>query len=129
MRNQLRQFLTEILMSVLGGGKTEESDGRMTDSFLFHGCRLLVSDQTVCGSTSNPYITRVIPTITARLTAARPLYRMYIIVHKHQPRQGTQKKIDTQARCKHTYIFRCITVHTCTPLTHRSAGLAVICQI
>ncbi len=91
MRNQLRQFLTEILMSVLGGGKTEESDGRMTDSFLFQGRRLLVSDQTVCGSTSNPYITRVIPTITARLTAARLLYWMSIIVRKHQPRQDTER--------------------------------------
>lgn len=68
--------------------------------FVFHGCCLLVADQTVCGSTSNPCITTVILTITVRLTAARLLHWMCTITREHQE------------NTLHTYIFKCIAVHS-----------------
>lgn len=106
-------FLAETLMSVVGRGKTEEVMAGWQPVFISW---LLVAHQwpEVWGSTSNPYITGVISTITARLTAARPLHWMYIIAHKHQPRRNThwEKKKDTLQTHMH------MQMHTCAPATH-----------
>lgn len=106
MRNQLRQLLTDILMSTPGGEKTEEVMAGWQTVFISW---LPVTRQwvrAVCGSTSNPYIARVILTITARLTAARLLYWMYIIM---QPRQETRQKNRTHRRTTHMHFQ---TIHT-----------------
>lgn len=95
-------FLAETLMSVVGRGKTEEVMAGWQPVFISW---LLVAHQwpEVWGSTSNPYITGVISTITARLTAARPLHWMYIIAHKHQPRRDTLRKKKRHTTNSHAY--------------------------
>lgn len=93
-------------------------DGKMTQ-FLFHGCWLLVSDQTVCSSTSNPYITREIPTITARLAAAPP-----VILDVHNRTQtlakeghaGKRRHTDTLQIHMYIHMHNC--TQWCTPFSH-----------